>query len=103
MSLLIRNNTDGVDIREKCLGMDVFRTTIPKDVQDHIRIDRGLHIQIRHNSDPQAFAQAVSVTKLICAAPKMLTFLEKLATQADAPADNELAKELFALIAETKG
>lgn len=72
----ITNNTDNVDLRDKCLGLDVSRDSIPKDVADYILADRGLHIQIRHNENPQARGQANQIANLLSAAPDMLEAIE---------------------------
>lgn len=68
----ISNNTDTVDIDDKCIGLSPRRSTIPRDVAEHIHANRGLHIQIRHNGDAQAFAQANELARLIAAAPDLL-------------------------------
>ncbi len=74
----IANNTDTVDIAQGCIGLDPFRGSIPRDVWDHIRTNRGLHIQIRHNKDAQTFSQANDLARLIAAAPEMFAFLERM-------------------------
>lgn len=64
----VAQNTDTADIDQRCLGLDVRRGTIPSDVWDHIATNRGLHIQIRHNRDPQTFGQASDLSKFIAVA-----------------------------------
>lgn len=76
MSIRITANTDSVDISHKSLGLDATRDTFPADIRDHIQRDRGLHIQIRHNQDPQTFAQARHLADLIAAAPDLLEALK---------------------------
>lgn len=72
----IMKNTDSVDIDQKCLGLSPRRDSIPQDVADYIHKNRGLHIQIRHNGDPQTFAQANDLLNLISAAPELLSIAE---------------------------
>ena len=76
MSWKIVNNTDNVDIDAKCIGLSPRRDTIPQDVWDHIATNRGLHVQIRHNKDPQAFGQANELARLIATAPDLLQGLK---------------------------
>lgn len=71
----ILKNTDSVDVDSKCLGLSPRRESIPQDVWGHIASNRGLHIQVRHNKDPQAFAQAEELSSLIAAAPELLEAL----------------------------
>ena len=78
MSFKITKNTDSIDVQQKCIGMNITRTTWPIDVRDHLRTNRGLHLQIRHNGDKQTFGQANEVANLISAAPDMLEALELL-------------------------
>lgn len=73
----ITPNTDSVDIDQKCIGLSPRRSSIPSDVAEHIHRDRGLHIQIRHNGDRQAFTQANDLSRLIAAAPEMLAALKE--------------------------
>jgi len=77
MSWKIVNNTDNVDVDAKCIGLSPRRDTIPQDVWDHIATNRGLHIQIKHNKDPQAFAQANELARLIAAAPELLESIKQ--------------------------
>lgn len=72
----ITPNTDTVDIDQKCIGLDVQSKTWSRDVRDHLKTNRGLHIQIKHNQNPQTFAQANEVSNLIAAAPELLKSLE---------------------------
>lgn len=68
MTFIITQNTDSVDIQQKCLGLDATRSGFPRDVADHIHTNRGLHIQIRHNGDKQTFAQSVEIANLLASA-----------------------------------
>jgi len=77
MSWKLTPNTDSIDIEQKSLGISPRRSTIPRDVADYIHENRGLHIQIRHNGNKQAFQQAVELQKLICAAPELLEALSE--------------------------
>jgi hypothetical protein len=72
----ITTNTDSIDIAAKSIGLNVDRDSWPRDVAEYLHRDRGLHIQIRHNKDPQIFAQANAVAALIAAAPEMLDACE---------------------------
>ena len=77
----ITNETDSVDIDQKCLGISPWRPSIPSDVSDHIHKNRGLHIQIRHNGDKQTFAQANDRARLITSAPELLESLKELVSE----------------------
>lgn len=78
-------NTDTVDIDQKCVGLNVYLEGVPADIKDHIHKNRGLHIQVRHNRDPQTFTQACDVAKLIAAAPEMLQALKTVVSKSTAP------------------
>lgn len=82
MPFKITSNTDAVDIDHQCVGLCATRDTFPPDVRDHIHSNRGLHVQIRHNKDPQTFAQACELSKLFGAAPEMLMALKNIVASA---------------------
>ena len=90
----IIKNTDSVDIRESCLGLSPKKSSIPQDVADHIHSNRGLHIQIRHNKDPQTYAQACDLASLISCASEMLDVLDDIHTELVLQGDY-LDEELF--------
>lgn len=69
----IQPNTDSVDINSKCLGVDVW---VPGDSLSLLNMNRGLHIQIRHNGDKNTFEVANELSRLICNAPQMLQILQ---------------------------
>ena len=75
----IVKNTDSVDIDQKCLGLCPSHPEISQDVYDK----RGLHIQIRHNGDKQAFIEACNLSNLIAAAPDMFEQLQEIAESFD--------------------
>jgi hypothetical protein len=68
----VENNTDSIDIEDKCLGMDILIENVDKKVY----YNRGLHVQIKTNRDKKTFEQAVKITHLFSAAPEMLNALE---------------------------
>lgn len=70
----IINNTDAVDIEARCLGLDVYYAELTP-----LHTSRGLHIQIRHNSDKATFEEANRVASLLVAAPEMLSTLKQAA------------------------
>lgn len=72
MKFRISNNTDSVDIDQKCLGL---RVSLDNDNTNLMYDNRGLHIQIRHNRDKNTFEAANQLTKLLTAAPEMLEVL----------------------------
>lgn len=78
----IVNNTDTTDIEDHCLGLNVMCFEF-KDLQ----INRGLHIQIKHNKDKATFNAANKIAKVICAAPEMLEAL--ISTLAALQADED--------------
>ena len=71
-------NTDSIDIQNKCIGMDIECSSIPSDVRDHLKRNRGMHVQLRHNGDSQTFAQVNDALNLIAAAPEFLEALEHI-------------------------
>lgn len=77
-NIKITENTDAVDIDQKCLGLNATRESFPRDIRDHIHKNRGLKIQIRHNGDAQTHGQANYVSRLISAAPELLKELKHL-------------------------
>ncbi len=75
MKFKINKNTDTVDMRQKCLGLSVVALDCPcGDIYD----DRGLHVQIRHNTTLITYDLASEVSSLIAAAPDLLEALENL-------------------------
>lgn len=70
-TLRIHQNTDTVDIDQKCLGL----TT---NIMGPERDNRGLSIQIRHNRHPVAFRKANEISRLISTAPDLLSSLESV-------------------------
>jgi hypothetical protein len=74
----IQNNTDAVDIEQKCLGIDVW---VPGDSLSLLNTNRGLHTQIKHNGNKDTFNAACELQKLLSAAPEMLEFIRRIVTE----------------------
>lgn len=71
----IQNNTDSVDIDQKCLGLSAW---VEGDSVNLLNTNRGLHIQIRHNKNKETFDAACKLQNLLVAAPEMLSTLKTL-------------------------
>ena len=71
----IQNNTDAVDIDQKCIGLDCW---IEGDSVNLLNSNRGLHVQIRHNSNKEVFEHSNKIARLFAAAPELLRTLETL-------------------------
>lgn len=69
----ITKNTDAVDIDNHCLGLSCYIQGQPE-----LNKARGLHVQIKHNADPETFRAASELSNLIATAPEMLAALENL-------------------------
>lgn len=98
MKFKIYKNTDTTDIDNKSLGLSVKPLDVPST--HSLNDNRGLHVQIRHNSNALTFDAANEVAALIAAAPEMLDALElcylKLKAM-DAPNDTVSHKALAAI------
>lgn len=102
----ITKNTDSIDIEQQCLGLDATRDSFPKDIRNHIHRNRGLHIQIRHNKDAQAFAQAADFANLIAAAPDLyeqLLYVTRVLEAALPDSTETLRGECHAILAKARG
>lgn len=65
----IQENTDNVDIDQKCLGLSVW---VPGDSVNLLNDNRGLHVQIRHNQNKETFEAANQLSKLLKHSPDLL-------------------------------
>lgn len=70
-TLKISPNTDSLDIVQKCIGLDT-------NIHGTDSVNRGLHIQIRHNGQRQTFRKANEIGKLFCASPELYACVKSL-------------------------
>ena len=71
----LQANTDTIDIESKCLGISAW---VDGDSLNSLNVNRGLHIQIRHNKNEEVFKAANELAHLLSAAPEMYIALKQV-------------------------
>jgi hypothetical protein len=98
-AIRIQANTDNRDIEAQSLGLDCW---IVGDSVNTLNANRGLHIQIRHNGNPEVFEVANRVSRLIARAPEMLELLIMVRDEPDLD-EVSVIKMLNEVIAKAEG